>query len=340
MPWRRRRTPYRVWVSEVMLQQTRVEAVRPYFRRFMKRFPSVKVLAAAPVDDVLKQWEGLGYYARARRMHQTARLIRDEHGGRFPQTYEGLLALPGIGPYTAAAIGSLCMGLDVAVVDGNVARVLARVTALPDEIQSTVGKQHLQRLADGCLLPGLAGVVNEAWMELGATVCLPKQPRCDRCPLRSVCRARQQDSVQVYPKKARRKAVPHRHVAAGVVVNRRGDILIARRREDAMLGGLWEFPGGGQENGESLEDCLVRELQEELGITVRVGPRIRTVPHAFTHFTMDLHAYWARIERGRPRAIACSTFDWVPRDRLREFAWPKADLVVLEDVETAVIPDF
>lgn len=340
MPWRQRRTPYRVWVSEIMLQQTRVDTVTPYFRRWMQQFPSLKTLAEAHIDEVLKQWEGLGYYSRARRLHQTANLIRQEYGGRFPRTYEGLVALPGVGPYTAAAIGSLCMGLDVAVVDGNVARVLSRITALPDDIQSTAGKRKLQQLADTCLVSGKAGMVNEAWMELGATVCLPRNPHCGRCPMKSVCRAFQANDVTSFPNKARRGKVPHRHVAAGVIVNRKGEILIARRRDDAMLGGLWEFPGGGQEGGESLEECLARELDEELGITVRVGPKIRTVRHAFSHFTMDLHAYWARIVKGRPRAIECSDFTWTPRSQLRRFAYPKADLVILGDVEQGAIPQF
>ena len=340
MPWRQRRTPYRVWVSEVMLQQTRVDTVVPYFQHFMRRFPSLRSLATASLDDVLKQWEGLGYYARARRLHEGANVIVEKYNGRFPRTYDGLLELPGVGPYTAAAIGSLCMGLDVAVVDGNVSRVLARLVALPYDIQSTSGKKTLQNLANRCLLHGQAGVVNEAWMELGATVCLPTDPSCKLCPANTVCSAYKRNEVHAYPKKAKRQKVPHRHVVAGVIVNRKGHILIARRREDAMLGGLWEFPGGGQELSESREACLIRELREELGITVTVGPHIRTVRHAFTHFTMDLHAFWARIVKGRPRAIECSDYGWVSRDRLRDFAFPKADLVILRDVEKTKHPEF
>jgi A/G-specific adenine glycosylase len=325
MPWRTRRTPYRVWISELMLQQTRVDQATPYFNRFMKAFPSVKALAEAPLQDVLKQWEGLGYYARARRAHETARLLRREHGGRFPRTYEGLLALPGVGPYTAAAIGSLCMGLDTPVLDGNVKRVFARVFATEEDVASIRGHRRLLDRAHALLVPGKTGQVNEALMELGATVCLPRKPRCAECPLGKVCRARASGDPTRYPVKGKRKAVPHRQVGAGVIVNDHGQVLIAQRKEGSMLGGLWEFPGGGQEEGESMTACIRRELQEELRIRVKVGPHLVTVRHAFSHFTMDLHAYWVRIQSGRPRAIGCAAYAWVDLHALEAYPLPRAD---------------
>ena len=340
LPWRTDRTPYRVWISELMLQQTRVETVIDYFQRFVARFPDLETLAAAPRHDVLKLWEGLGYYSRARRAHETAQRIVRDLRGRFPDTMEGLLALPGIGPYTAAAIGSLAFNLDAAVVDGNVARVLARLHAFNTDVGSTVGKRQIQAWADNALPKGRAGVFNESMMELGATVCTPRKPKCPSCPVRKVCTAFAEGNPEGYPVKAARKAVPHRHVGAAVIVDNRRRILIAQRKDDSMLGGLWEFPGGGQEPGETIRECIARELREELGITTRVGPAITTVRHAFSHFTMDLHAHWVRISHGKPTPIHCADAKWVKRNELRNYPFPKADLTILAIVEKAEIPEF
>lgn len=340
LPWRRRRTPYRVWISELMLQQTRADQARPYFERFLRRFPTVKDLAAAPRADVLKLWEGLGYYARARRAHETARHVVQNCGGRFPGTLEGLRALPGVGPYTAAAVGSLAFGLDAAVVDGNVIRVLARVLAHEGDVARPSERKCFQAWADALLPPGRAGLFNEAVMELGATVCTPRRPACSACSLRRVCRARAEGDPERYPVKARRAAVPHKHVGAGVVVDGRGRFLIAQRKDSSMLGGLWEFPGGTQEAGETIPECIARELREELGIEVAVGAHLVTVRHAFSHFTMDLYAHQCRLRRGRPRAIHCADFRWVPLSGLRAFAFGRADqhiITVLEGGSTCPV---
>lgn len=330
MPWRSNRTAYRVWISELMLQQTRVDTVRPYFQAWMKRFPSLRALAAAPLQDVLKQWEGLGYYARARNAHRAATFLVQERGGRFPRTSSALRELPGIGPYTAAAIASLAFGEPVAVLDGNVMRVLSRLVACPDDIGSSTTRRAMQAWADQLLIEEQPGACNEAWMELGATICLPRNPDCSGCPLRACCRARAEGDPEQYPKKEKAAAVPHRHVGAGIIVRRDGHILIAQRREDAMLGGMWEFPGGGQEPGESLSRCVARELREELGIQVRVGPRLLTVRHAFSHFTMDLHAYWVRIHSGRPRPLQCADLAWVRPSQIAKYPLPRADQRILK----------
>jgi A/G-specific adenine glycosylase len=333
LPWRRARTPYRVWISELMLQQTRADQALPYYERFLRRFPTVKALAEAPRAEVLKLWEGLGYYARARRAHETARHLARDCGGRFPSTLEGLRALPGVGPYTAAAVGSLAFGLDAAVVDGNVIRVLARVWAHEGDVARPAERKRFQAWADALLPPGRAGQFNEAVMELGAMVCTPRRPSCATCPLRGVCRARAEGDPERYPVKARRAAVPHKHVGAGVVVDGRGRFLIAQRKDTSMLGGLWEFPGGTQEAGETIPQCIARELQEELGIGVEVGEHVVTVRHAFSHFTMDLHAHRCRLVRGRPRAIHCAAFRWEPLAGLRKHAYGKADLRIIEVLE-------
>ena len=316
-----------------MLQQTRVDQVVPYFLRFMKRFPGVAALASAPRDDVLKLWEGLGYYARARRAQDTARQLVRDAAGRFPRTVEGLMALPGVGPYTAAAIGSLALGLDMAVVDGNVARVLSRVMAYGGDARSPAARRQFQEWAEAVMFPGRAGESNEAVMELGALCCTPKNPQCPACPLRRVCKACALGRAAAFPVLAPRGKVPHKVVGAGVVIGRGGRVLIAQRKESSMLGGLWEFPGGTLEKGETMPQCIARELKEELGINVVIGPHLVTVPHAYSHFTIELHTYWAKIRSGRPRAIHCADFAWVKPAELRKYAFSRADLEIVQCLE-------
>jgi len=328
-PWRTRRTPYRVWIAELMLQQTRVEQVHDYFVRFMRRFPNLQALAAAQQQDVLKLWEGLGYYARARRAHRAAQWLIAKNGGKFPTTYAELLALPGVGPYTAAAIGSLAFNQDVAVLDGNVARVLSRVFAYGADPRSAAGKQQLQVWADGLLPRGRSALFNEAVMELGALCCTPRQPDCPHCPLRKICKAYAAGTPEKYPTKAAKKKLPHKIVGAAVVVNRRGQFLIAQRHEHEMLGGLWEFPGGKQEPGETMQQCIARELQEEMGLRVRVGPQLTVVHHAYSHFTIELHAHWCRVRSGRPRNLQCRAHAWVALAKLDDYPFSRADLHVI-----------
>lgn len=330
LPWRRRRTPYRVWISESMLAQTRVDTVIPYYRRFLKRFPSLKSLATASLDDVLKQWEGLGYYTRARNLRKAAQIIVNHHQGRFPRTYEDILALPGIGPYTAAAVASLAFGLDYAVLDGNVIRVLSRLSGYGEDSSRPVARRQLQQLADQMLVEGRAGEFNEAMMELGAICCLPKAPLCAQCPFKSFCVAFRTNSIDQFPAHKSKKRVPHKEVGAAVIRNGKGQVLIAQRMESSMLGGLWEFPGGTQEPGESMPDCVARELKEEMDIDLNVGDRLMVVRHAYSHFTIALHVYWATIRSGKPRALQCADFRWCTIDELTQYAFSRADLHVVE----------
>ena len=323
-----------------MLQQTRVDTVIPYYLRWMRRFPSLRSLATASPDDVLKLWEGLGYYGRARNAHAAARIVVDDLGGRFPRTLDGLRDLPGIGPYTAAAIGSLATGVNAAVVDANVMRVLSRLYDYHEPVTSPAARRQVAAWAHTHLVPGHAGRVNEATMELGALVCTPGEPNCPACPMAPVCRAHKAGTAATLPVKKPAKPVPHREVTAGLIVNRRNEFLVTKRRSNALLGGLWEFPGGTREPGESLEACLARELHEELAIRVRVGPRLLTVDHAFSHFTMALHAIWARIERGRPHCKASDAYRWLPRKKLSDLAFPRADQKIIEVLMITEVPEF
>ncbi|MEL6703425.1 MAG: A/G-specific adenine glycosylase [Bacteroidota bacterium] len=338
MPWRAedehgRRDPYRVWLSEIMLQQTRVDQATPYFERFTTTFPTVDALAEADLDDVLKQWEGLGYYSRARNLHRAAKQIVEEHDGRVPDTEAAISALPGIGPYTAAAVLSLAYGVPLAVLDGNVIRVLTRVFAIDDDVKRSPVTKALRRLANDLLPVEQPGAFNEAVMELGATVCTPATPQCPGCSLRSACAAFAEGNPTRYPVAAKKKPVPHYDIAVGVVYDDEGRVLIQKRPEDAMLGGLWEFPGGKHEDGETLADTCARELREELGIEVAVTEPVARIDHAYSHFKITLHAFRCRLIRGTPEGREGQPLQWVAVSSLDDYAFPRANRRLIETLQ-------
>ncbi len=325
LPWRQVRDPYRVWVSEIMLQQTRVETVTPYYMRWMRQFPTIEALAQAELGEVLKAWEGLGYYARCRNLRRAARTVVEEHGGRLPNNREALLALPGIGPYTVGAILSLAFDQDAAVLDGNVRRVLSRLFAMDNDPRQKETREKLWNLAERLIPSGQAGRFNESMMDLGSTVCTPRRPHCGLCPLNTVCRAYGLGDPEAYPPRQRREPTPHYNVAAGVIW--RDDLLlIAQRPLDGLLGGLWEFPGGKQEPNETLPECLQRELREELDIEVKVGEKLTVVRHAFTHFRITVYAFECRyLSKGEPKATGVKDWRWVALDELDDYALPVVD---------------
>ncbi len=329
LPWRRSRDSYAVWVSEIMLQQTQVVTVIPYFERFMARFPTVSALAAASLADVLKLWEGLGYYSRARNLHRAAQIVVAEHGGQLPPDPAALRRLPGIGRYTAGAIASLAFGADAPILDGNVIRTLTRLFDLSDDVSQSATQGRLWALAEALIPAGRAGAWNEGLMELGRRLCTPVSPQCPICPLADHCAARARGTQQERPVKRRRARTPHFDVTAAVTHRNDGCLLIAQRPLDGMLGGLWEFPGGKREPGESLRDCLRRELREELGIEVEVGEQIGTVRHAYTHFRITLYAFSCRIVAGEPTAIGCTDWAWARLDELLEYAFPVTDQKII-----------
>ena len=324
LPWRNHPDPYAVWVSEVMLQQTQVATVMPYFAHWMQRFPTVEALAAADEQEVLALWEGLGYYRRARALHRAAQEIVARHGGSLPADPKALQRLPGIGKYTAHAIASLAFGRDVAVLDGNVKRVFARVAALETPIDTAAGERALWALAESHLPPGRAADYNQALMDLGATVCTPRAPRCAACPLDSFCKARQSGNPEAFPKKQRRQRQPHYTVVAAVI-RRGGRVLIAQRPAEGLLGNLWEFPGGKVEQGETLETALQREIREELNVEIAIVAPFGVYRHAYTHFRVTLHAFLARLESGEPRAVQVQALRWVSPAALADFPMGKID---------------
>ncbi len=324
LPWRRDRDPYRIWLSEIMLQQTRVETVIPYFERFLSAFPTVQDLAAASEDSVLKVWEGLGYYSRARNLHRAAKVLVDEYQGGWPETAEQWRALPGIGEYTAGAIASIASGLAEPAVDGNVLRVIARLFAIGESIDETPMRERVRTLVQQLLPRGRAGDFNQALMDLGARVCVPRRPRCDACPVRRLCEAYKRGLQNELPVRRARKAVPHYDVAVAVI--RRGNrYLIGRRPVGGLLGGLWEFPGGKVEAGESHEEALVREAREETGLAIHVGEKIAVVDHAYSHFAVTLHVYACEVASGRALAKYHTLLKWVRSADFGQYAFPAAN---------------
>ena len=324
LPWRRTRDPYAIWVAEIMLQQTQSDTVKPYYQKFLKRFPTVRRLAKARLDDVLKVWEGLGYYSRARNLHLAAgRIVRD-FGGRVPQVRDDLLKLPGVGRYTAGAIASIAFNQDEPVVDGNVTRVLCRLFRIRQDPRSSGTQKRLWRLAEELLPSGKARLFNQAMMELGATVCLPRNPRCDECPLGRMCGAKAHGEQEKLPRRVRKKPLP-RHTVVVAVIYKNGKILIDKRKPGGLLGGLWELPGGKVAKGESLKAALLREVREELGVRVRVVRPLVTVQHSYSHFSVTLHAFVCDYESGRPRCVGCVDYKWVLPKQLDKYAFPAAN---------------
>lgn len=332
LPWRDHPDPYVVLVAEVMAQQTRLETVLPYFERWMARFPTIEALAHAEEQEVLALWEGLGYYRRARHLHRAAREIVARHGGHVPADPRDLMALPGIGPYTAAAVAAIAFGRDVPMVDGNVLRVFARLFVVEAPVDTAAGRRAIERLAAEHLPPGQASAYNQALMDLGAQICTPRQPQCAACPLRDLCRAYAQGAPTAYPRRKPKRPVPHYTVTAAVI-RRDGQVLLAQRPAEGLLGNLWEFPGGKVEPGESLEEALVREIHEELAATVQVEAPFGVYRHAYSHFKVTLHAFLCRLVAGEPRPVEAQAVRWVPLAALDEFPMGKIDRRIARQIQ-------
>jgi len=315
LPWRRTRDPYRVWVSEIMLQQTRVATVVPFFERWLERFPTIEALATGSLDDVLAAWSGLGYYSRARNLHRGAREVVAAYAGTLPRTAEELARIPGIGPYTAGAIASQAFDQPAPLVDGNVARVLARLYAVELDVKSSAGKRALWELA-GRLVPDEApGDFNQGLMELGATVCTPAHPDCDACPLASLCRARAEGRETELPNVARRKAardLPLIHAAAAWV-QRGPRVLFVRRMPSGLFGGLWELPQA--ENRAKLAEILSSPI--ELTTSRPVAVHRQTLSHRRLHIEV-----WPGRIAGRLGKPLLSHYDRVSWQELAALARP------------------
>ena len=330
LPWRNTKNPYFVWVSEVMLQQTQVDTVIPYYHRFLKQFPTVEALAKASLQEVLKAWENMGYYARARHLHAAAQEIVKRLEGKVPDTWDDLIGLPGIGTYTAAAILSFAFDKRFPTVDGNAQRVLCRLYAIQGPIDQSRTQKKIHDLAAQIIPSKDPANFNHGIMELGATICKPRNPLCHACPVGDICLAFQKGLQEVLPIMRKRKPLPHKEMTAAVIRDNRGRVLVVQRPNQGLLGGLWKFPGGMKGPDETLQQGLRRYVREELGIGIRVGEALASVDHAYTHFRITLHAFQCARRNGRPRAIGCHGVQWVKIDRLKDFPFSRADRKVIE----------
>lgn len=335
LPWRASSDPYKIWISEIMLQQTRVDQALPYFIRFVSVFPDVQSLASADLDEVLRCWEGLGYYTRARNLHRAARQIVAVHAGRFPETVAGALELPGIGVYTAAAVTSIAFGVPAAAVDGNVSRVLSRVFGIEENVKSTRVQRLIRDLAQEVLDLTDPGDSNQSVMELGATMCKPIDPDCDACPLHQVCVAHRRNMTDLIPATEPRKPTPHHDIAVGVIRDHNSRVLVVQRPHDRLLGGLWEFPGTRSTEGEPLEETCRRGIREKLDLEVVPTRELTSFGHQYSHFRITMHAFNCTVLPNSEIADGSMQHRWTSVSALDDFAMHKSarrisNLILLE----------
>ncbi len=324
LPWRKTRNPYYTWVAEVMLQQTRVSTVIPYYNRFVQRFETLPRLAEADLQAVLKLWEGLGYYARARNLHRAAGMVLKHHRGVVPGCWQDFHKLPGVGDYIAAAVLSIAFGKPYPVADGNVKRVLARLQAVNEPVNRAGADRVFRQLAATLLEPRDPATFNQAVMELGALVCRSTAPLCSTCPLAAFCLAYQRHRVDAYPRKRKKQPIPRYHIATGVVF-KNNRVLITRRRPEGLLGGLWEFPGGKRNDGESAESACQREIREEVDLVVRIDAHLDRIKHTYTHFKIDMDVFCCTHVSGRVKLNGPVDHRWIRIDELDDYPLPGAN---------------
>jgi A/G-specific adenine glycosylase len=324
LPWRKTTDPYGIWVSEVMLQQTQVATVISYYHHFLHRFPSIHDLARADLQEVLKSWEGLGYYGRARNLHKAAGIVIQQYQGIIPDRWEDFRRLPGVGDYIAAAVLSMAFERPYPVMDGNVKRVLSRLLLLQDPVNQSASTKRFREAAAQFLDRRRPGEFNQAMMELGALVCRPQQPLCSACPVHDLCLAYQAGRVTEFPKKVKKGPTPQYPIVIGVVF-RNGKVLITRRKPEGLLGGLWEFPGGKIREGEPPEVACMRELKEEVNLMVAVDSYLCRVRHAYTHFRIVMDIFCCSYTSGRVRLNGPVDHRWIRLDQLGGYPFPRAN---------------
>jgi A/G-specific adenine glycosylase len=328
LPWRKTRDPYAIWISEIMLQQTQVKTVLPYYDRWLRQFPDVATLAAADLQTVLKAWEGLGYYARARNLHRAAQDVVTRFEGQFPSTLAAALTLAGIGRTTAGGILSAAFNLPLPIMDGNVKRVLARLIGL--EVPPSKALHQLWEISSQLVPQNQGRDFNQALMDLGATICTPQNPACGLCPWRSDCQAHQQEKVSAMPVPEKKATARHKTIAVGIIWNDQNQVLIDRRPELGLLGGLWEFPSVERVGKTDFSACLTQGIAQDFGIKIQVQDELIQVNHAYTHFKVTFHVYQCQYCRGEPQAQVCDDWKWVNVVDLRQFPFPQSHLRMIE----------
>ena len=319
-----------------MLQQTQVVTCIPYYFRFIQRFPTISDQADADLEMVLKMWEGLGYYARARNFHKSAGIVKRKFNGLVPDQLDTFKTLPGVGDYIGAAVQSIAFDHPYAVVDGNVKRVLARLFCIDIPVNHSSSHRTFQPLADSLLLKTHPGMFNQAMMELGALVCSPKTPNCQNCPVSDLCDAYQRDQTPLFPKRIKSKKVPVHSIAVGIISNKQ-KILITRRPINGLLGGLWEFPGGKVENNETPEAACIREIKEEIGLDVKVTGYLTRIHHAYTHFKIKMDVFYCKKLHGHIKLSGPIDHRWISLADIEQFAFPKANNKFIPQIEESVL---
>ena len=320
LPFRNTTNPYLIWLSEIMLQQTQVKTVIPYYKKWIKKYPSIQSVANARQSELLKCWEGLGYYARCRNFHESARIILKNHDGIIPSNWEEFRSLPGVGDYTAAAVLSIAFKQPIPAIDGNARRVMARVLGLRkfSKRNMSIMKSTLCKW----IHKARPGDFNQAIMDIGACICFPTDPDCMSCPINNYCKAFISGNPVRYPLKKKHKKIPNHTVVAGIIW-RRNQFLIQKRYTNGMLGGLWEFPGGKVEPGEPLIDALKREIKEECGIRTKIIKQVGFINHAYSHFSITLYLYHCKT-KGEP-LVQKRIHKWITPGEIEKYAFPKAN---------------
>jgi A/G-specific adenine glycosylase len=334
LPWRLLYRPYEVWISEIMLQQTQVKTMLPYYSRWMERFPDLKSVAHAPEEDLLKHWEGMGYYSRARNIHKAAQVLVKDYGAEFPRDYDLMVGLPGIGRYTAGAILSIAFNLDFPAVDGNVARIFSRLFDVAAPLGDRESQRVLWSIAGGVLPKGKARSFNQALMDLGALVCTPRNPSCSRCPVSAHCQALQMGVVSLRPIVQRSRDILPIHTAVGIL-GRQGKVFIQKRAPSGLMPHLWEFPGGKIQGEETPEEALVREFREELELNIRVLQKIAVIRHQYTTFRVTLHAFACQTVDACWKPVLRSAVDgrWVGLEELDRYTFPAANRKLIRRIQ-------
>jgi A/G-specific adenine glycosylase len=330
MPWRINTDPYRVWVSEVMLQQTQVTTVIPYYNKWIKKFPSVKSISVAKIDDILKLWEGLGYYRRAHNIKKSCDIIMKDFGGVIPSNKK-FKDLPGVGDYIYSAVMSIAFNKAFPVIDGNVKRVGSRLweTDFLDAKSIKVLKSKLLNEISA----DRPGCFNQAIMDLGREICKPHTPICNQCPVSMFCKAFKNKTVLDYPVKKKTKKVPVFDVVVACIQNHQEKFIITKRPKDKMLGGLWELPGGKREKGETLKNGLAREIREELSVDVKIDKKIGVIQHSYSHMKINLHGYYCRLNSDKIKLNASDRLEWIKFSDIDKFSFPIASHKLFKKME-------
>ncbi|MGM0493153.1 MAG: A/G-specific adenine glycosylase [Armatimonadota bacterium] len=329
LPWRRTSDPYRIWISEVMLQQTQVDRVIAYYERFIATFPTVEALAEAQIEDVLRLWEGLGYYSRARNLHAAARIVVEQHAGDLPRSPKEIRLLPGIGEYTAGAVLSIAFGLPVHAVDANVVRVLARLSAIEGDVSKGEGRRRIADIAAEAVPDDRPGDFNQALMELGALICVPGRPGCLICPLTEICEARRLGrQADIPPPKSH--AVKEQISAAGVVRDEAALVLIARRPPEGQWGGLWEFPNTRLDGAESPRDALRACLARSFGMDVAVRDEVASFTYGVMNRRVALTVFACEHTGGTPAVSEHDEVRWAAVTSLAQIAMPSPHRAIAE----------